>query len=97
MLEALPTKLSEPASVALHKLVTAYTSELDALTQGSQKKRQMIQKCTSAFEKFRVAIRCTAPVFVPKTRDEANRVNYNVRASDDEDTEDEDISRNKSW
>lgn len=83
----LPAKLLEPAPVALLKLITSYTSELDVLVQGGQKKRLMIQKCNKSFNNFRIAIRSTAPVFIPKTRDEATKVGYVVRGSDDEDSD----------
>lgn len=67
-LSSLPPRPSQPPAIALLQLITRYMADLDSLVQGGPDKRYMIQRCTAAYDRFRLAVRDTAPVFVPKTR-----------------------------
>lgn len=89
LLAAVPAKLTQVPSVALLKLITTYTAELDSLAQGGPKHRHVIHDCNSAFKRFRQDIRGTAPVFIPKTREEIrkNKSTQAAEISDDSDAE----------
>lgn len=70
LLASVPPRPSQPPPVALLQLITQYVTELDTLIYGGPQKKQMIQKSTEAYGRFRVAVRDTAPVFRSKTRSE---------------------------
>lgn len=74
--------------MALLQIITKYMADLDGLILGGPNKRHMIQRCTVAYDRFRMAIRDTAPVFVPKTRRE-NNGEHDLVEDDSGDSDDE--------
>lgn len=69
-MSTLPEKPSQPPAIALLKLITLYMEALENLVQGHLNHENLLQQCNSAYKRFRLRVRKTAPNFVPKTRHE---------------------------
>ncbi|KAF9507704.1 hypothetical protein BS47DRAFT_1488702 [Hydnum rufescens UP504] len=71
-LASLPPRLTQSPSVELLKLVNEFCRELNLFVQGGPGYEGLIQKCTPAYQQFRIDIRETAPVFIAEPHKSAS-------------------------
>lgn len=64
-LSKIPPKIQEDPVTHLLKLITAFASEIRTVVKGRSSDSSLIQDNRAAFRKLKIAIRSTAPNFIP--------------------------------
>ncbi|KAK0239883.1 P-loop containing nucleoside triphosphate hydrolase protein [Armillaria nabsnona] len=76
-LTTIPTAINEEPATYMLKLVTSFSAEVQSLVRGRSDASRLIQENRQAFKDLKIAIRRTAPNFVPVEDDQPRPVMVN--------------------